>query len=535
MMLYLSIAGDDSNEIVRFFEVLKERDPALVIPFDEVVRVAEAYRELEEYERALLIFRAIVEETFSKDLKVVGTLEAHGEFLGATEVMERLYMEFPDLPVVKSAFLALSDMFLKKAPEAISDPRLRAAGMNEIVLKMRGILLLRRFLATHSADPLAPDAALNLVTAYISLEDYERASALAGEMAALYTEPEYADSFGYSRAVSEWYLGNDSAALELLDTIAQAEYSEADGSTHASENRDLALYILAQIHHARQEVGDAVAYYGRVEDVFADAKHALLGLQHQSISMEEVTHVAPGERVELVLKHRNIDQVELLVYEVDLMTLYLRERSLADIRGVKLAGIAPVLSKRVSLEVAQLRPGSETIALDVDGAGAYLVMCRGAEQFVSGLVLVSDLDLDVREDAAAGVVRVEAVSHSGGEYLRAVDVRVVGQGSDDFFAGETDLRGLYVAEGVAGVPTVIARLDGGHYAFHRGDARSWGAVQSADSQELGSHEQLYKAGKTIDYFQNISASNSLKQADRGGRWYRESQKEQDGLQIQQVQ
>jgi hypothetical protein len=401
---------------------------------------------------------------------------------------------------------------------------------------MRGILLLRRFLATHSQDPLAPDAALNLVTAYLSLEDYERASALAGEMSALYTDPEYADSFGYSRAVSEWYLGNDSAAMELLETIATAEYTEADGSTHASQNRDLALYILAQIHHARQAVEDAVAYYGRVEEVFSDAKQALLGLRHQSISMEEVTHVAPGEQAELVLEHRNIERVELLVYEVDLMTLYLRERSLADIRGVKLAGIAPVLRKTVSLEVARLRPGSATIELDLDGAGAYLVMCRGAEQFISGLVLVSDLDLDVREDPLGGVVRVEAVSRSGGEYLRDVDVRVVGRGSEEFFAGETDLRGLYVAEGVVGVPTVIARLDGGHYAFHRGDAATWGipVIRDHERPDEGQMQQ-YKAGRSIDYFQNISASNRLKQSDRGGQWRRESKKEQGGLQIQQVQ
>jgi hypothetical protein len=45
-------------------------------------------------------------------------------------------------------------------------------------------------------------------------------------------------------------------------------------------------------------------------------------------------------------------------------------------------------------------------------------------------------------------------------------------------SGETDLRGVYVAEGVKGQATAVARQDTARYAFYRGQT-PLGAVQPA--------------------------------------------------------
>ncbi len=49
-------------------------------------------------------------------------------------------------------------------------------------------------------------------------------------------------------------------------------------------------------------------------------------------------------------------------------------------------------------------------------------------------------------------------------------VKVIGSANDDFVSGETDLRGVFVADGIRGNSTVIARADGGRYAFRRGSS-----------------------------------------------------------------
>ena len=48
----------EARKIVNMFEILRERHPDLVIPFDKILRVGEAYRKIGEYERAWLVFRA---------------------------------------------------------------------------------------------------------------------------------------------------------------------------------------------------------------------------------------------------------------------------------------------------------------------------------------------------------------------------------------------------------------------------------------------------------------------------------------------
>ena len=121
MLLFLSIERGEAAAIVRFFEVLKEKNPDLTIPFEEVLAVGEAYRELEEYERAELIFRATIEETFGKDLQVAWALEEQGEFAGSVKTLERLWLQFPDFPPVVESYLTVADKLFTKAPQAHQD------------------------------------------------------------------------------------------------------------------------------------------------------------------------------------------------------------------------------------------------------------------------------------------------------------------------------------------------------------------------------------------------------------------------------
>ncbi len=54
------------------------------------------------------------------------------------------------------------------------------------------------------------------------------------------------------------------------------------------------------------------------------------------------------------------------------------------------------------------------------------------------------------------------------EPLPRVQVKVKGSDNPEFFSGETDLRGVFVAEGIAGQVTAVARQSTTAYAFYRG-------------------------------------------------------------------
>jgi alpha-2-macroglobulin len=50
-------------------------------------------------------------------------------------------------------------------------------------------------------------------------------------------------------------------------------------------------------------------------------------------------------------------------------------------------------------------------------------------------------------------------------------VKVIGSNNSEFTSGETDLRGVFIADAIAGTSTVIAQAEGGKYAFFRGTTR----------------------------------------------------------------
>ena len=531
-LLTMALAREDATAAVNAFEVIKERFSDVIIGFDEITEVADSYRELAEFERAARIYLAIASETFGKDLKVVGVLEHLQDFHESGELMLRLWKEYPDYPAVVETGLTLADRLLQKAPSAHQDASLRDARRDRAVLLFESVQQLNHFLTLYPQNPLAGDAALNLVSAYLALEDYETAATLGAEMAERFPEPRFADAFTYTQAVAEWYQGNDAKAETLLQRIANAEYPREDGGINVSENRDLAWYILAQIHHARRDFNGAAEYYDRVDRVFADAAQVLSGFRRRALAVDEITEVRPGETAMVPLHFRNLEEVELLVYPVDLMTLYLRERSLSGITEVNLAGIHPLVERTVTLEDdGSMRTQDVEVALDLPESGAYLVICRANSLHASGMVLVSDMELEVAAAPAQGSVRVQAIDRGDGSYLGDVDIRVIGDHDGRLVRGRTDRRGLFSSHDVHGAATVIARFGPRDYAFYRGSpsiqvafASDLLPVQSAGMEMLGSEA----------YFDNVLRFNDVQQESRAKNLHDQQQGTYLGVSVDKV-
>jgi len=85
-----------------------------------------------------------------------------------------------------------------------------------------------------------------------------------------------------------------------------------------------------------------------------------------------------------------------------------------------------------------------------------------------------------------------------------------------------------VADGIAGSATVVARLEDGHYAFHRGVVAL--GQQDARQQQLG--RQL-DAGQT-QYFKNVIEFNDTQNRGRAQNFQQELEKDRAGVRVEQV-
>jgi hypothetical protein len=510
----------DAKRLVEYFEILKENYPDLFIPFRKILVIGKAYHDIGEYERSYLVYRATVEASFLKDAPIGGALEQAGEPLGSIDFMRRLWREYPDSPPVVETYFALAQELYDKAPRAESiTSRLRSeqqpARPTEAELMSRAEVMLWRFMSLYPRNPLTDDAAFSRVNLTLDRKTYEASVYLCRQYLERFPESDFVSSFKYMEALGFFSMLRYNEAIAAAREVAEGE----------NEDRDLAIYILGQIHHAKQNPGLAVSYYKRVQNKFPDAREAAAYFERREISLEEVSTFRSDEPVEIKLSYRNVKEAHFQVFQVDLMKLYLKEKNLSRITGIKLSGISPQLETKIELGSGEDYTDLEKmIPLDLTEVGAYLVICRGDDLFTSSLVLITPLEIQVQEDRSSGRVRVNVLNTESDRYASDVHVKVIGSENERFTSGETDLRGIFIADGINGTPTVIARDRNNRYAFYRG--KSWIGAPETGIQREEAPETDYRSN-TLRKQQELQDLNRMNL----NRLYEE---ERDGVQVQEA-
>ena len=517
MLLTIHIKDYQARKVVQDFEVLKEKAPEVIIPFDEIAVVARAYRDIGEHERAYLVWRAIVEASYLEDAQVGEILRRRGRTLDAAAYLLALWREHPDTASITADLFGLSQLLASVASRAINDPTIRAelagAGVTRHDLLLQTIEINQALLALSPTNPMADEISLAQVGAFLEMEDFTSVVALSGRYAGLFPKSTFLDSFQYSEALGRFHLGEYDRAIEVAAKISEATYKDASGIDQPSPNKWQAIYILGQIHDARREPGKAVAYYEKVADRFTDAAGAVKAITRKALTLPEVSIVRPGAgdagKPSIKLDHRNVAEADVKVYPVDLMRLYLTRRNLDAIAGIDLAGITPLHESTIKLgDGKDFADKDRLIPLPIAKEGAYLVMARGDNLHASGIVLMSPLELEVLEEADSGRVRVVVRDAATKAPAPKVTVKVIGGDNPAFLSGESDLRGVFVAEGVRGIVTAVARRDPSQYAFYRGKTYVGAVPAKSEPNAPPSDPKAKDANKSADLGENVKQQNT---------------------------
>lgn len=518
MLLDVSLAAGKPADIVRYFEIIKEKWSDLEIPFAKIVLVGAAYHEMGEYERSYLIFRATVESSFLRESRVAGFLEAQSEFTRSVDVMNRLLREYPPEPYLAAATYALSQRVYAKAPEAAADQKLREQKVNRVVLIKRAVDMLDAFLTEYPDDPAADQASFALANGLLDLKLYEAAIARCNRFVERYPQSDFLDSYWFIVGFSHFALSQHEEAQAMCRRVSETpRVDPASGREIESPNKWQAVYIQGQVHHSLGQAADAIREYRRVEERFPDARQAIEYFARKDIALPEVTTVRPGEAAQALLSFRNVARCDVRVYRIDLMKFSLLKRNLGGITQINLAGIRPYHEATIELGDGQdYRDRTHAIPLPLEDEGAYLVVCRGDDLHASGLVLVTPLEVEVREEAASGQLRATVKDAAADRFLPDVHVKVIGSRNDDFVSGETDLRGVFVADAIQGTSTVIAQAEGDRYAFFRGQLELGPppADAAAPQQDPGNAAPGQSAGDGESLLDAVRGRNSAIQQEQ---------------------
>ncbi|HOQ30752.1 MAG TPA: hypothetical protein PLH36_18590, partial [Armatimonadota bacterium] len=102
-LFQIHLQGGDARELVRYFEIIKERDQEFEIQFEHIAKLAQAYRAIGEPERAVYVYRSLLDGLFTQEGAVTGTLQEVGQYREALDYIKQLILEYPDIPSVQTA------------------------------------------------------------------------------------------------------------------------------------------------------------------------------------------------------------------------------------------------------------------------------------------------------------------------------------------------------------------------------------------------------------------------------------------------
>jgi tetratricopeptide (TPR) repeat protein len=455
-LLFASIDLEDNQRIVKYFELAKEKNPSLVIPFEKIGPVQTAYRALKAFEGGLHLARGIAQARFLAEVRGVGILESEEEMAEALALLKELLNSYPDNRLSAEATYAFSQVVYGWADAATEGEKLK--GFDRGGLLDEVIHLMARFLGSYPKNPQAPPAIYSLASALLERGESGQAVAWSGVGLRRHPESDLKSAIAYLKAFAHFKTGEYGSSLKLCKQVVKDSEDE--------ESQQMARYIMAQIHHARGEMDRALSLYRRVQDRFRDAHETVQEAETVLLEVPDVINVPAGRRPVLEAKLRNLQRLDLRVYRVDLLKLYLLKGSLRDLAEVNLAGIRPVISKNIRLKKKLGVTQEQKFPLRLPGKGAYLVLIRGGPRLIHSLVLTGSLATEVTEDFDEGRVRV-TVRKNGGRPVPGAQIQLKGSENDRFIAGRTDLRGIFIADEIEGAVTVIAHHQGA-YGLYRG-------------------------------------------------------------------
>ena len=451
--------------LVEAFETLNARMPDLSIPFDKILQVGAAYRRLKEFERGHYVFEATLEAGFAQDAYVGAALEDQGRFLDAIDYQKSIWRLYPDDGEITNTWFAMAQELYDRSSKASTlRPRIThkdegtKSPVKEIDMIAESQEMLDAFLYLHPEHPSADDVSYTMANTLFALKDYRGVVAHARRCHKRYPKSHYLSSFRYMEALGSFWLRDYDVAIEAASEVAQGD----------SQDKNLATFITAQIYHAKGQPEKAMEWYRPIKDQYPDARESIAYFEQKKISLDEIKVLPSGKKASITIKYRNVKHAQLKIYRVDLMKLYLKQKNLSNITHIELAGIAPKYELAVNLPQGDMTEDLEKpVTLPLSKDGAYLILCRGDYLYTSGLVLITPLKLEVQESPRAASLRVHIKDRNTGKLLDNVHVKAIGTQDQTFQQGETDLRGIWKAENLTGIPTVIARDTQGRYAFFR--------------------------------------------------------------------
>lgn len=466
-LLRCALETKDAAETVRAREELVRRDPRRVpSDLDAARAIADAYHDVGAFGVAATLYRDLVARTFGFATQWTNTLAQRGRELDGLDALDLALRAFPVSNATASAAFTRANR-LKELPRPEGRPGKAGAPMEaESVEALRDV-------AAHYADqPLAGPTAYALVEGLRRVRDLDGAVTEAEAFPRRFPDSPFVDDtlfFLVDSRLFKFEAAPDAATAAPVTAAAQRlvaeEFARPDGRKGPSEFRPRAWHAIGRVRHVLGDLSGAIEAYRNASPQVEDAREALAWLTDARLELTESVTAGVAGAASFPMRYRNVPEVSLRAYPVDLQVLFAVRRTLEGLNRIDLSGITPAHQWTVKPAGGAdhaWHEASMELPIGKDAAGVYLVVAKAGDLEASTVVLKTDLTVALQR--VGEKVRVHVLDPSGrgvrGAFVTVSDGRAIKA------RGVTDGRGVFEAPGIGATPFVVVS-HGDRYAIAR--------------------------------------------------------------------
>ncbi|MBI5361333.1 MAG: tetratricopeptide repeat protein [Planctomycetes bacterium] len=461
MLLLSSIKEGLGDSIIESFEILKEKSPDEILTFEDMGAVAKAYKEINEYERAVNVTSAILEAYFLQESNIAGTLKGIENHKKAVDVMCRLILNYQDCKLVRDMHSGLAQNLIAYAKSAgvFSSPDKAEKQFTRMEALEESARLFELYLSIYPEAKNCDEVSYSLANTYAEMPDYEKSGEFARLCSARYPSSKYLDGFDYISALSLYGNRKFEDAVKACEKIVNYSYSEEMVKDKTALNDTINL-LTAQIYHAMGQIDKALEKYKLVKDKYADAGLTVRFLEGQAFTLPEITESPLKDTPEMEIEYSGVSEVNIKAYKIDLLMLFMKYKNIDSMESIEISGIKPILAKTATLANPNShKKENQKIALDLKEKGAYYVTAKAGDFFSSGIFLRTNIGMTAQEDPDSGMMRVNVYNLETGKVEDNVNVTFISPEMADYKMTKTDPRGIAEMRDLNGLVTTIAEKD----------------------------------------------------------------------------
>ncbi len=466
-LLRIAIATEDAKATVRAREELVRRDPGRIPnDLDTQRAIAGAYHAIDEFEVANGLYRNLVARGFALESDWSSTLTQRGR---EVEGLDRLGMVLRGYPISNAT--ARAAFARAQRYQELKRPAGRPGGEEGRPMDAETLNALWAMTAHFADTPMAAPASYALIDALRRSGNATGAAANAEAFLRRFPKSHFVDDSWYFLADSRYQTFESdpseeaaAAVREAAEALVNQKFVHVGGAQAYSEFRGRAYHVLARMYHVLGDLDQAIAMYRKAGNL-EDAREALAFLTEKRFSIDETVTAPLADGTSFTVRYRNMDEVELKAYPVDLQVLFAVRKTLVDLHKVDLSGIVPAHQWTVALKDGKDHAAHDAdVVLPVKGKapGVWLVVAKAGDHEASTVVIKTDLRVVLQR--VGNKVRVY-VTGADGLPVRGAYV-TVSDGKSIRARGVTDGRGVFEAPGVGATPSVVVSK-GDRYAIAR--------------------------------------------------------------------